>query len=252
MIDEDSLDEYSVKFCLWCGKPFLPDETKKNVQKYCSERCRTSYKNHKAKTKRDNIEQFQQDNTQLRETIKSQEQALEYEANIRRRAQQKVSELELIIRTAADDLNVLFHEKVLVIDKNNPSIYLLNEHDSFLRMMEDWSNIRRSVIEQQQEHINNVKENWRLEREKGIQDGRQTSWVRALDDKYRNLLNQLESNYKEYVVFEALEDMKDDHRQTTGMELPIDGVEAEPLRKQVLGIYSNEQYKEGNHDKEAN
>ena len=55
--------------------------------------------------------------------------------------------------------------------------------------------------------------------------------------------------YTQYAAYLALEDMKDDHMQETGTELPLDGTEAEPLRM-ALRSFAQEQGKERtrNHD----
>lgn len=243
------MDGYRLSRCQWCGKPFLPAKGRAGIQRFCSPGCRKNYFRHQDKDTQKRAAGLERDNDQLRDTIARQEETIEYESTERRRTEQRVSSLERIIRTLADDLNELMGAGVLVIDRSSPSVGLLNQHDHFLRIMEDWSSRNRSTIERQRDDIEQVKQRWREERAKAIAGHRPADWIRDLDREYQTRLNGLMRSHRQYATYLALEDMKDDHRQETGAELPWDGTEAEPLRNE-LQDFANSKDKERtiNHD----
>lgn len=237
------IDGFKVRRCRWCGKPFLPTKGRENTQVFCSPACRKSYYRHRDKNAVDRTDDLKNDNDRLRDTISRQEEMIEYESTERRQAEHRASVLEGMMRTVADDLSELFSAGVLTIDRNNPAVELLNSHDHFLRVMEDWSSKERDTIDQQRTDIGRVKQRWREERGKAIAAHRPADWIRDLDREYQNRLNDLMAKYKQYAAYLALEDMEDDHRQETGTALPLDGTEAEPLRSK-LQDFANNQNKE--------
>ena len=157
--------------------------------------------------------------------------------------------LRRTIQTMADDLSELMGAGVLVINRRSPSARMLNRHDSFLRIMEDWSSKNRGTIERQSAEVEQIKQRWREQRDKAIAQHRSVEWIRDLDQDYQTRLKNLMDQYTQYAAYLAFEDMKDDHMQETGTELPLDGTEAEPLRM-ALRSFAQEQGKERtrNHD----
>lgn len=235
--------------CLWCGRPYLPAKGKRNIQRFCSVQCRNSYYRNKGKDALEQSADRDADNRILRDAISRQEETIEYESAERRRMARENSRLRRTIQTLADDLSELMSAGVLVIDRRSPSARMLNQHDSFLRIMEDWSSKNRGTIERQSAEVEQIKQRWREQRGKAIAQRRSAEWVRDLDQDYQSRLNSLMSQYTQYAAYLALEDMQSDHRQETGTELPLDGTEAEPLRM-ALRNSAQEQGKERtkNHD----
>lgn len=235
--------------CLWCGRPYLPAKGKRNIQRFCSVQCRNSYYRNKGKDALEQSADRDADNRILRDAISRQEETIEYESAERRRMARENSRLRRTIQTLADDLSELMGAGVLVIDRRSPSARMLNQHDSFLRIMEDWSSKNRGTIERQSAEVEQIKQRWREQRGKAIAQRRSAEWVRDLDQDYQSRLNSLMSQYTQYAAYLALEDMQSDHRQETGTELPLDGTEAEPLRM-ALRNSAQEQGKERtkNHD----
>lgn len=216
--------------CLWCGRPYLPAKGKRNIQRFCSVQCRNSYYRNKGKDALEQSADRDADNRILRDAISRQEETIEYESAERRRMARENSRLRRTIQTLADDLSELMSAGVLVIDRRSPSARMLNQHDSFLRIMEDWSGKNRRTIERQSAEVEQIKQRWREQRGKAIAQRRSAEWVRDLDQDYQSRLNSLMSQYTQYAAYLALEDMQNDHMQETGTELPLDGTEAEPLR----------------------
>lgn len=235
--------------CLWCDRPFLPAKGKRNIQRFCSVQCRNSYYRNKGKDALKQAADRDADNRILRDTISRQEETIEYESAERRRMARENSRLRRTIQTLADDLSELMGAGVLVINRRSPSARMLNQHDSFLRIMEDWSSKNRGTIERQSAEVEQIKQSWREQRGKAIAQRRSAEWIRDLDQDYQSRLNSLMSQYTQYATYLALEDMQSDHRQETGTELPLDGTEAEPLRM-ALRNFAQEQGKERtkNHD----
>lgn len=235
--------------CLWCGRPYLPAKGKRNIQRFCSVQCRNSYYRNKGKDALEQSADRDADNRILRDAISRQEETIEYESAERRRMARENSRLRRTIQTLADDLSELMSAGVLVIDRRSPSARMLNQHDSFLRIMEDWSSKNRRTIERQSAEVEQIKQRWREQRGKAIAQRRSAEWVRDLDQDYQSRLNSLMSQYTQYAAYLALEDMQNDHMQETGTELPLDGTEAEPLRM-ALRNSAQEQGKERtkNHD----
>lgn len=235
--------------CLWCGRPYLPAKGKRNIQRFCSVQCRNSYYRNKGKDALEQSADRDADNRILRDAISRQEETIEYESAERRRMARENSRLRRTIQTLADDLSELMSAGVLVIDRRSPSARMLNQHDSFLRIMEDWSSKNRGTIERQSAEVEQIKQRWREQRGKAIAQRRSAEWVRDLDQDYQSRLNSLMSQYTQYAAYLALEDMQNDHMQETGTELPLDGTEAEPLRM-ALRNSAQEQGKERtkNHD----
>lgn len=235
--------------CLWCGRPYLPAKGKRNIQRFCSVQCRNSYYRNKGKDALEQSADRDADNRILRDAISRQEETIEYESAERRRMARENSRLRRTIQTLADDLSELMSAGVLVIDRRSPSARMLNQHDSFLRIMEDWSGKNRRTIERQSAEVEQIKQRWREQRGKAIAQRRSAEWVRDLDQDYQSRLNSLMSQYTQYAAYLALEDMQNDHMQETGTELPLDGTEAEPLRM-ALRNSAQEQGKERtkNHD----
>lgn len=249
MHETSEVDGLHVGRCLWCGKPFLPAKGKRNIQRFCSVQCRNSYYRHKDKDTLNQAADRDADNRILRDTISRQEETIEYESAERRRMGRENSRLRRTIQTLADDLSELMGAGVLVINRRSPSARMLNQHDSFLRIMEDWSSKNHGTIERQRAEIEQIKQRWREQRGKAIAQRRSAEWIRDLDQDYQSSLNSLMSQYTQYTTYLALEDMRNDHRQETGTELPLDGTEAEPLRM-ALRNFAQEQGKERtkNHD----
>lgn len=235
--------------CLWCGRPYLPAKGKRNIQRFCSVQCRNSYYRNKGKDALEQSADRDADNRILRDAISRQEETIEYESAERRRMARENSRLRRTIQTLADDLSELMSAGVLVINRRSPSARMLNQHDSFLRIMEDWSSKNRRTIERQSAEVEQIKQRWREQRGKAIAQRRSAEWVRDLDQDYQSRLNSLMSQYTQYAAYLALEDMQNDHMQETGTELPLDGTEAEPLRM-ALRNSAQEQGKERtkNHD----
>lgn len=235
--------------CLWCGRPYLPAKGKRNIQRFCSAQCRNSYYRNKGKDALKQSADRDADNRILRDTISRQEETIEYESAERRRMARENSRLRRTIQTLADDLSELMGAGVLVINRRSPSARMLNQHDSFLRIMEDWSGKNRRTIERQSAEVEQIRQRWREQRGKAIAQRRSAEWVRDLDQDYQSRLNSVMSQYTQYAAYLALEDMQNDHIQETGTELPLDGTEAEPLRM-ALRNSAQEQGKERtkNHD----
>lgn len=235
--------------CLWCGRPYLPAKGKRNIQRFCSTQCRNSYHRNKDKDALNRSADRDADNSILRNTVSRQEETIEYESAERRRISRENSMLRRTIQTMADDLSELMGAGVLVINRHSPSVRMLNRHDSFLRIMEDWSSKNRGTIERQSAEVEQIKQRWREQRDKAIAQHRSVEWIRDLDQDYQTRLKNLMDQYTQYAAYLALEDMKDDHMQETGTELPLDGTEAEPLRM-ALRSFAQEEGKERtrNHD----
>ncbi|MCT6836809.1 MAG: hypothetical protein M3036_04050 [Bifidobacteriales bacterium] len=249
MHEASEMDDLYVGHCLWCGKPYLPAKGKKYIQRFCSVQCRNSYYRNEDKDALNRAADKDADNRILRDTISRQEETIEYESAELRKTDRENSMLRNTIRTLADDLSELMGAGVLVINRRSPSVRMLNQHDSFLRIMEDWSSKNRSTIEKQHTHIERIRQRWHEQRDKAIAQRRSAEWIRDLDQDYQSRLKDLMSQYTQYATYLALDDMKNDHRQQTGTELPLDGTEAEPLRM-ALRDFAQKQGKERtkNHD----
>lgn len=247
-----SLHGIPVKQCLWCGDPFIASKGKDGSQKFCSRKCKDSYHNHHRREASLTTTQEQASNQKLREYVRQQEQALEYESGRRRQAERRVADIERILKTTADDLSVLIQAGVLTIDQDNPHITLLDRHDYFLRMMEDWSSAEKDLIDRQRETVEATRTAYRQRRQEAIEQGRPPDWIADLDKEYRAAMAELKDSCPQYWTWFDLHDMEDDHTQATGSRLPLDGTESEELRKRLYAGRRNTDNEKENSNEHGN
>jgi hypothetical protein len=221
--------------CPVCGREFAVSVRGGQTRRFDRESCRKQYYDRR---RADLLRDAQRNETllvDLYDRLAASEQwarqsGREAETDRRRRA-----ELEAQVRGWATDLNLLLAHRVLVVDHDNPDVGLLDRHDGVLRMSEDWADLRdEDVIEGERLH-RRLWADYQRRVEMARREYRVKAWFDELRVDYQAQEEAAAPLTRKYRAWAALNDLRDNHRETYGTELPLDAPDLQPYLRILHG-----------------
>ncbi|MGO1260940.1 MAG: hypothetical protein ACTMHX_04635 [Bifidobacterium mongoliense] len=221
--------------CPVCGREFAVSVHGGQVRRFDRETCRKRYYDRR---RADLLRDAQRNETllvDLYDRLGASEQWARQRGREAETDRRSRAELEAQVRGWATDLNLLLAHRVLVVDHDNPDLGMLDRHDGVLRMSEDWADLRdEDVIEGEHVH-QQLWDDYRQRVETARREQRSQAWFDELRADYQAQEQAAAPLIRKYRAWAALNDLRDNHRETYGTELPLGAPDLQPYLRILHG-----------------